>query len=199
MKILHLGTSIQLADQNGDTPLHYAAKYGHLDLAKNLVERGAAAHSRNKNNQTPYDIAESHLMRQYLLPLQLSAERGMPEFQQAPPYTNLGGISFPPPATLSGITPAPVYSPPVQYNIHQTPSQIGIPSAVAPSAGPSTFGGIQPSPPATLPVPSPPTAANSTAPPFSSISAVPPSYAYPGVPHNSRPSNSRMIQPGIHF
>ena len=74
--IFSRGVHVEQPDKNGSTPLHYASKYGHLELCKHLVERGAYPARRNNFNQTPYDLAESHTVRQYLLPLQLSAERG---------------------------------------------------------------------------------------------------------------------------
>lgn len=66
---------MHLADKSGDYPLHYAAKYGHLECCKYLVEKGAPVHLRNKAGQSAYDVADSHLVRQYLLPLLLVAER----------------------------------------------------------------------------------------------------------------------------
>lgn len=74
--ISSVGTNLQLIDQNGNTPLHYASKYGHLELCKYLVESGCQVGVKNKQQQSAYDIAESHLVRQYLLPLVLQAERG---------------------------------------------------------------------------------------------------------------------------
>ena len=40
-------------DPDGETPLHLAAKAGHLDLCKLLIGHGANALSRNKRNRTP--------------------------------------------------------------------------------------------------------------------------------------------------
>jgi hypothetical protein len=56
--------------------LHYAAKYGHVDLCKVLIDRGGSLGKRNKQNQNAYDVAENHVVRQYLLPLVFQAERG---------------------------------------------------------------------------------------------------------------------------
>jgi hypothetical protein len=72
---LFLGGKIDLSDQTGCTPIHYAAKYGHVEMCKYLIERGAQVHLKNRNNQSPYDVAESHSVRQYLLPLVLQAEK----------------------------------------------------------------------------------------------------------------------------
>jgi hypothetical protein len=74
--VFSLGTNIQLLDQNGNSPLHYSAKFGHLELCKYLIESGCHVGLKNKSNQTAYDLAESHTVRQYLLPLVLVADRG---------------------------------------------------------------------------------------------------------------------------
>jgi hypothetical protein len=73
--ILIPGVPIDLQDDSGNTPLHYAAKYGHHDLCKVLVGKGAFAGKRNNVEQTPYDVSENHIVRQYLLPLQFQSER----------------------------------------------------------------------------------------------------------------------------
>ena len=59
----------------GNTPLHYAAKHGHVDNCKILVDRKASILKRNKQNKTAYEVSEGHdVVRQYLLPLVLQAE-----------------------------------------------------------------------------------------------------------------------------
>ena len=62
-------------DLQGNTPLHYAAKEDHLDLCRILVDRGAFAGKKNDQGMSAYDIAKSHTVRQYLLPLQFQNER----------------------------------------------------------------------------------------------------------------------------
>ena len=62
-------------DSSGNTPLHYAAKHGHHDLCKSLVAKGAKPGLRNNVGQTPYDVSENHIVRQFLLPLQFQGER----------------------------------------------------------------------------------------------------------------------------
>jgi ankyrin repeat protein len=65
------GAQLQVKDGSGNTPLHYAAKAGKVDLVKYLVSKGADVSSRNSHRHTPYDVATNHIIRQYLLPLQL--------------------------------------------------------------------------------------------------------------------------------
>ena len=62
-------------DSAGNSPLHYAAKYGHYELCKLLVEKGSYAGKRNSMGQTPYDVSDNHSVRQFLLPLQFKDER----------------------------------------------------------------------------------------------------------------------------
>lgn len=51
--------------------MHAAAKAGKIELVKHLVGLGADVAHRNSYRQTAYDVATSHIVRQYLLPLQL--------------------------------------------------------------------------------------------------------------------------------
>lgn len=81
---------LQLLDGNGNTCLHMAAKYGHLDLCKTLVEKGCSVVAVNNQRQTPYDVAESHMIRQYLMPLQLKAQHNPND----PSNMFLGGGSY---------------------------------------------------------------------------------------------------------
>jgi ankyrin repeat protein len=47
----------KLADQ---TPLYYAAKKGHTEMCKLLVERGAEVAHADKNNKTAADLARKY-------------------------------------------------------------------------------------------------------------------------------------------
>lgn len=100
-----------MPDQNGNTPLHYAAKYGHLDLCKHLIDSGSSVIAKNYQKQTPYDVAESHSVRQYLLPLQLQAERGGEVAVSQPPVY----VSQPSASTV----PAQ-FAPPAQQTVFPT-------------------------------------------------------------------------------
>eukprot|EP00981_Chlorochromonas_danica_P007720 scaffold1869_cov163-Ochromonas_danica.AAC.32 len=135
--LLSRGASLNLEDKSGDTPLHYAAKYGNLDICKYLIEKGASAHVRNKANQTSYDVAESHLVRQYLLPLVLQAERthGVVATPDYNPYGSViagGGIPYQPqhaaPLISSLHTPPPL---PIQQSTIPPPPMVPIAPAAA--------------------------------------------------------------------
>lgn len=73
-EITRRGVSVEFLDKSGNTPLHYASKGGYLDLVKYLVDAGASVLRKNNQNQRAYDVAESHVIRQFLLPLQFKAE-----------------------------------------------------------------------------------------------------------------------------
>lgn len=99
------GVSSEAPDQEGNTPLHYASKYGHLDLCKFFIEQGCSAARKNFKGLTPYEVTENHIVRQYLLPLQLQAERELGDASNGadinPPnssgrnsYSNGGGVGF---------------------------------------------------------------------------------------------------------
>ncbi len=44
----------------GKTPLMYAAKYGHLEFAKKLIEKGALANAKNERGRTALDYAKKY-------------------------------------------------------------------------------------------------------------------------------------------
>ena len=48
---------INEGDNNGFTPLHFASENGHLDAVKLLIAAGAIIDSRNKNFNTPLNLA----------------------------------------------------------------------------------------------------------------------------------------------
>ncbi len=67
-----------MKDSAGNTPLHYAAKYSNFEICKYLISRGCQPALKNNSNQSAYDVSESHVIRQYLLPLQFQQERNEP-------------------------------------------------------------------------------------------------------------------------
>jgi ankyrin repeat protein len=46
------------ANCDGERPLHFAVKYGHPEIAKVLLEYGAATNLRSRNRQTPLELCE---------------------------------------------------------------------------------------------------------------------------------------------
>jgi ankyrin repeat protein len=54
---LELGSSIDTADENGDTALHLAAQTGRADLIPFLIENGAPLDAKDESNRMPIDAA----------------------------------------------------------------------------------------------------------------------------------------------
>jgi len=111
--ITQYGASAELFDYGGNTPLHYAATStavgprGRGTVQALIDEFGANPTVKNSLGQTPYDVATSDSIRQYLLPIQLQRET-----QEA---IDAGGYSLPPGIDMGGLTisRAPVAPPPV--------------------------------------------------------------------------------------
>ena len=47
-------------DYNGDTPLHDAARFGHAEVARRLLQGGADPNLRNKEGQSVLAVAEEY-------------------------------------------------------------------------------------------------------------------------------------------
>jgi hypothetical protein len=193
------GVPVESVDNHGNTPLHYACKYGHLDICKYLIELRASPCRKNNSGETPYDVAgDHHTVRQYMLPLQFQAERssgnGGSESSNA---TGLMGLSSDSHYNNNGYgQTAPqgqqqTYGmPPPQYGA--PPAYYGAPVAshAAPAANPDV------SNPSPTGVPGPAI----FSPPAQFISAAAPPGQVPGTMYNhARPAGttSRIIQPGI--
>tara|TARA_B100000700_G_C14800606_1_gene740383 strand:+ start:317 stop:706 length:390 start_codon:yes stop_codon:yes gene_type:complete len=56
---LAAGTNINLKDQSGWTPLHWAASKVHNETAKLLIKKGADVNAVNKEGLSPLDYAEN--------------------------------------------------------------------------------------------------------------------------------------------
>jgi len=107
------GASIEQADRNGDTPLHYACmstQSNALDVVKILLmDYGADVCAKNAQGQYPYDVATLNSVRQHLLPIQLQKETQAcldNGGQGLPPGIDLGGLkiqnsAMPPPPTFA--------------------------------------------------------------------------------------------------
>ena len=47
---------INIPDEDGNTPLHYAFLLGHISIADELIKNQCRINSKNKQNQTPYEL-----------------------------------------------------------------------------------------------------------------------------------------------
>ena len=54
---LKLGINVNLRDEDGSTPLMYAAHYGSPDMVRALIDAGADLNAKNKNGETALTIA----------------------------------------------------------------------------------------------------------------------------------------------
>ena len=206
------GVSIDSLDKQGNSPLHYASKHGNPDICKYLVEQGASVVQRNNKQQTPYDVAENHVVRQFLLPLQLKSERSngdvpadVNSFQHmlyGGSSATTGGINYTGPGAVAGVAAGAA-----DAGVGVSSSSTGIGGG-----GGGGIGGIAPppyaathhaaggaSPTATAPLVG---AVPSDAGPGSATAGLagPPPGAVPSYGYNpaavNRPANSRLIQPG---
>jgi len=56
---LNHGANIHATDNDGSTPLHFAAEYGNLEVVKLLLKRGADKNLKDKYGNTPLESAKS--------------------------------------------------------------------------------------------------------------------------------------------
>jgi ankyrin repeat protein len=60
-------TSVNVKDLKGDTPLHIAARGGHMDVVRVLLEKSETDHlSINNQNQIPLSVVDPKLRNQYI-------------------------------------------------------------------------------------------------------------------------------------
>lgn len=183
-------------DQSGNTPLHYACKYGNIDICRFLVEKGASAAKKNSKGETPYDAAgDHHVVRQYMLPIQFQAERSAGE----------GGYDQ---SAHMGISTSASYGAGQPYGQAYVAAPQGVPAGAGypPAPAPSAYGAPQPSYYGTPATPAPSLALPSgEASPAQPLNPSPPPVATPASgatgssyapSQRSTPTTTRVIQPG---
>lgn len=141
------GVSKDLQDKNGNTCVHYASKYGHVDTCRLLIDKGCSPIVKNSSGQTPYDVAENHLIRQYLLPLQFQAERDsgvpvatpqvVPGPDSSPLYEAANSLMVPRPSYPGYMGSHPQFSQPLA-------DSAPLPYAPLPQSFPSSSGAAPP-------------------------------------------------------
>ena len=67
MKVLvEAGGDVEAKDEDGETPLHWAAAEGHVYVIRALVAAGADVEAKNKDGKTPRDLAKKKHIRNLL-------------------------------------------------------------------------------------------------------------------------------------
>lgn len=64
--LLYKKPDVQIVDNNGNTALHYAGKYGIYEAIPQLIAAGVDAGAMNKDHKKAYDLTDSPLARSYL-------------------------------------------------------------------------------------------------------------------------------------
>lgn len=55
--LIRAGADARAVDVDGNTPLHFAFAYAHVEVGAMLSERGADMEARNGSGKTPQDVA----------------------------------------------------------------------------------------------------------------------------------------------
>ena len=58
--LLDAGADVMARDEDGWTPLHYAAKYGSPEVIQPLLDAGADSKAKNEEGKTPWDYAQKN-------------------------------------------------------------------------------------------------------------------------------------------
>ena len=61
--LIENGADVNLTDNQGQTPLHYAAANGHIAMAQLLIENGANVNLTDNQGQTPLDYANGEILK----------------------------------------------------------------------------------------------------------------------------------------
>ena len=58
---LDAGVDVNAKDNGGQTPLHYATRYGHKEIAELLIANGADVNAKDELEETPLDFADGEI------------------------------------------------------------------------------------------------------------------------------------------
>ena len=54
--LISKGANIEIKDEDGWTPLHYASDFEYPSIVEYLISKGADKTAKNNNGDTPYDL-----------------------------------------------------------------------------------------------------------------------------------------------
>ena len=57
VRILNCGINVDTTNKNGYTPLHVAANYGHIEIARILLKSGAGVNTADSDGKAPVNLA----------------------------------------------------------------------------------------------------------------------------------------------
>jgi len=63
---LEKGAEVDALDKDGTTSLHWAARNGHAEIINTLLENGANAFLKDKNDKTPRDLSSNYSIKRLL-------------------------------------------------------------------------------------------------------------------------------------
>ncbi|KAL1755311.1 hypothetical protein FB107DRAFT_262577 [Schizophyllum commune] len=98
-----LGADFDLADNQGNTPLHYASSWGHIPIVQLLIERGCQFSARNNQGFTASDYAYSFSTRETLqdtarIQFEMNKKSRRAVYQQHTTRTDYNAPPPPPPS-----------------------------------------------------------------------------------------------------